>query len=118
MIVETWIWPLVLLLTLSGAAFSYVKYQAGSVGIDEILKRYPNLSRDRLEQVDGLFDRHGSIVLFLTGIPVLDTIVSLVAGASKVKRGTFILWVSVAKLLRWSLLAVILSGGFALLSGG
>ena len=94
-------WAIVLLLSIGGTAFSYAKYLAGGEGLDEILERYPKLSRERLERAAELFDRHGTIILLLTGIPGLDTVVALAAGASDVKKSTFIIVVAFAKTLRF-----------------
>jgi membrane protein YqaA with SNARE-associated domain len=95
--------------------YSLAKYKAGGVGLDEILERYPKLSRKRLERAAELFDLHGTIILLLTGIPGLDTVVALAAGASDVKKGTFIIWVSIAKIVRFWLLALIITGALGLL---
>jgi membrane protein YqaA with SNARE-associated domain len=85
------------------------------VGLDEILERYPKLSRKRLERAAELFDRHGTIIPLLTCIPGLDTVVALAAGAFDVKKGTFIIWVAIAKTVRFWLLAVIITGVLSLL---
>ena len=108
-------WAVILLLSAAGTTFSFAKYKAGEVGLDEILERYPKLSRKRLERAAELFDRHGTIILLLTGIPGLDTVVALAAGMVDVKKGTFIVWVAFAKTVRFWLLAVIITGVLSLL---
>ena len=98
------------MLSATGTAFSYAKYNAGVAGFDEILERYPKISRDRLKRINGRFDPHGSSVLLLTGIPGLDIFVALPARASGAKKKTFIIWAAIAKLLRWSFLAIVVLG--------
>ena len=107
-------WAIVILLSAAGTVYSYVKYLAGDEGLDEILERYPKPSQERLERAAELFDRHGTIILLLTGIPGLDTIVALTAGAAVIKKVTFIVWVAFAKTVRFWLLAVIITGALGL----
>ena len=109
------VWAIVLLLSTAGVFFIFAKYEAGNERLDEILERYPKMSRKRIEQGIDLFDRHGSIILLLTGIPGLDTVVALAAGASDVKKSTFIIWVAHAKTGLFWLLALLVTGAFSLL---
>ena len=102
-----WLWAIVLLLTVSGTVFSFAKYELGKKGMDAILESHPNLGKERLERIARLFDRHGSITLMLAGIPGIDTIVTTTAGAVGVAKGKFIFWVTLGKLARFWLLAVI-----------
>ena len=114
-LLDPWTWLIVILLTLSGTAFSLVKYTLGKNGIDAILDRFPKLGRERLERVAGLYERHGSVVLLFSGIPGLDTIVTTVAGAVGVNRTAVIFWVTIAKLIRFWLIAVVLTGAIGLI---
>ncbi len=109
-------WALLFILTASGVAFSYAKYIAVEAGTDQILKYHQDLNQDHLKKVMELFQRHGSIILLLSAIPGLDTVVALSAGAAHVTKRTFIFWVTIAKLLRWFFVALIVSGGFHLFS--
>lgn len=115
LLLEPWIWLLIILLTLLGTAFSLAKYTVGKNGMDEILDRFPKLGRERLERIAGLYDRHGSIILLGAAIPGLDTLVTTVAGAVGVKRTTFILWVTIAKLFRFWFIALVLTGAVGLI---
>lgn len=108
-------WAIILLLSVAGTTFSFAKYKAGDEGLDEILVRYPKPSRKRLERAAELFDRHGTIILLMTAIPGFDTVVALAAGASDVKKGTFIIWVAFAKTVRFRLLALLVTGALGLL---
>ena len=109
MLLSPWLWALVLLLTVSSLAFSFVKYEVGKEGWDAIIEKHPDLDRERFDRVTDLFDRHGSVVLLGSAIPGLDTVVTLTAGAVGVKKGTFIFWVFVAKFARFTLLAFLLA---------
>jgi membrane protein YqaA with SNARE-associated domain len=102
------LWLVVLLLTVSGVAFSFVKYEFGKEGWEAILKRHPGFGQERIDRVTNMYDRHGSIVLLATAIPGVDTLVTVAAGAVGVRKGPFLLWVFVAKTVRFSLLALLL----------
>ena len=110
LLLPLWLWVIVLLLTVSGTAFSFAKYELGKKGMDAILESHPNFGKERLDTVARLFDRHGSVTLLLAGIPGIDTIVTTTAGAVGVAKGKFILWVTLGKLARFWLLAVIVVG--------
>ena len=96
-----------LLLTVVGVAFSYVKYEFGKEGWEAILKKHPHFEQDRIDRVTGLYGEHGSVVLLLSAIPGVDTLVTIAAGAVGVRRVPFVIWVTVAKLARFSLLAIL-----------
>ena len=117
MLLEPWVWFLIILLTVLGTAFSFLKYTVGRDGTEAILERYPQVGKDRLDRATGLFERHGSVILLFAAVPGLDTIVCAVAGAVDVGRVKFILWVTIAKLVRFWLLALILTGAVDLVSG-
>jgi len=116
LLLEPWIWLLIIILTLSGTAFSLFKYTVGKGGTEAILDRFPQIGRERLDRCAELYERHGPIILLLTGVPGLDTIVCTVAGAVGVKRTTFIFWVMIAKLVRSWLIAVVLTGAVNLIN--
>ncbi len=102
------LWLVVLLLTVSGVAFSYVKYEFGKEGWEAILKRHPGFGQERVDRVTNMYDRHGSVVLLASAIPGIDTLVTVAAGAVGVKKGPFLIWVTIAKMARFSLLALLL----------
>ena len=101
------LWFVVLLLTVVGVAFSYLKYEFGKGGWEAILKKHPHFEQDRIDKVTGMYDAHGSVVLLLSAIPGVDTLVTVAAGAVGVRRVPFVLWVAIAKFARFSLLAII-----------
>jgi membrane protein YqaA with SNARE-associated domain len=102
------LWLFVLILTASGVAFSFAKYEFGKEGWEAILERHPGFGQERVARVTGLYDRHGSIVLLASAIPGIDTLVTVAAGAVGVRKGSFLIWVTVAKMARFSLLALLL----------
>lgn len=101
------LWLVVLLLTAAGVAFSYLKYELGKEGWEAILKKHPHFEQGRIDRVTGMYGEHGSVVLLLSAIPGVDTLVTVAAGAVGVKRVPFVIWVVIAKLARFSLLAIL-----------
>jgi membrane protein YqaA with SNARE-associated domain len=108
------LWLTVLLLTVAGVAFSYLKYEFGKGGWAVVLEKYPHFGQERVDRVTRLYGQHGSLVLLSTAIPGIDTLVTVGAGAVGVGRGPFLIWVTIAKLARFSILAVLFAGLFNL----
>jgi len=101
------LWFVVCLLTVLGVAFSYMKYEFGKEGWEVILKKHPHFEQERIDKITGLYGAHGSIILLLSAIPGVDTLVTVAAGAVGIKRMPFVIWVTIAKLARFSLLAIL-----------
>ena len=100
------LWLAVVLLTVLGVAFSYMKYEFGKEGWEVIVKKHPHFEQERIDKITGLYEAHGSIILLLSAIPGVDTLVTVAAGAVGIKRVPFVIWVAIAKLGRFSLLAI------------
>jgi membrane protein YqaA with SNARE-associated domain len=104
------LWIAVLVLTLLGVAFSYVKYEFGKRGWGAISDRYPYFEEERIVRISNWYRNHGSIVLLGSAIPGMDTLVAVSAGALGISGTVFLLWVTVAKLARFTFLALTFAG--------
>jgi len=104
------LWLAVLLLTVSGVAFSYVKYVFGKQGWAVVHKKYPNFDEERIDRLTNWYIVHGSVILLLSAIPGIDTLVTITAGAVGIRPIAFVVWVMLAKFARFSLLAVLFTG--------
>ena len=102
------VWGGVLLLSVLDMAAALVLYYAGRRGIEAVLARFPRLRRERLERVQGLYQEHGNALLFLCFLPMLGVWLSAGAGTAGVQVIAFVPWVLAGKMLRWSVVLVLL----------
>lgn len=63
-------------------------------------EKYPNVSEERWQQLEKLFERWKALILLLTAIPGLGTIIPPAAAANGIRLPFFILMVFLAKLIR------------------
>ena len=103
-------WAVVLTFTIIGVAGSLPTYYLGREGMPAIREKYPQVPEERWAQVQGWFDRWGALILLLTVLPGFGTIIPPLAGANGVRFIFFILMVSLAKLIRFWVLALLVFG--------
>ena len=101
---------MVLLFTIIGVAGSVPTYYLGQKGMPAIREKYPQVPEERLQQVQGWFDRFGALILLLAVLPGFGTVIPPMAGASGIRFPFFILMIFIAKLIRFWALALILFG--------
>ncbi|UCG25360.1 MAG: VTT domain-containing protein [Chloroflexota bacterium] len=103
-------WAVVLVLALIGTAGSVPTYYLGQKGMPAVREKYPQVPEERLQQVQGWFERWGALILLLTVLPGFGTIIPPVAGANGVRFPFFILMIFLAKLIRFWFLALVIFG--------
>lgn len=91
---------------------SVAKYRLGEAGLATVKSHFPQVSDERWDRVGGYFERWGSPVVFLSFLPVAAWIIPPAAGAYGVGFRAFLVWAFLAKVVRYWLLLLILSGGF------
>lgn len=100
-------WLIVLLLSILGVVGNSALYQVGKRGVDAIRERFPRVKPAQWQRVKRLYDKHGSLALLLSGVPVLGSLLTTAAGAFQVRLFDFIVFVFVAKLVRNWLIVVV-----------
>jgi membrane protein YqaA with SNARE-associated domain len=105
-------WVIILVLSVLGSVGNLALYQVGNQGIDAIRQRFPRIRDEQWLRVKRLFDNYGSWVLVLSGIPVLGSMLTTAAGAFDVPRPAFLLLVTIGKMLRNWLLAILFYGTY------
>lgn len=79
-----------------------IGYYGGAILLEKIAKKYPK-TQNTIDKTGAILRERGSFGLFLCRlIPVLRTIVSIIAGAVRVKFGKFLLY-STAGIFIWNL---------------
>jgi len=103
-------WIVVSILAILGTAFSLPTYFIGQQGMPAVRERFPQVQPERWRQLEDLFGRWGSILLLLTAIPGFGTVIPPAAGANNIMLVPFLIWVTIAKLLRYWFLALVVFG--------
>ena len=106
------VWLVVLALSFFGSIGNLALYQLGKQGIDAIRQRFSRIKDEQWLRVKGLYDKYGSWILLLSGIPVLGSMLTTAAGAFDVPRPMFLILVTIGKMLRNWLLAILIYGTY------
>ena len=110
-------WLIVVAFSVLGSIGNLALYQVGKQGLDTIQKRFPRIKPEQWQRVKQLYDNYGAWVLLLSGVPVLGSLLTTAAGAFGVPRPTFLLLVTIGKMLRNWLLAILLVGTYNYFKG-
>ena len=103
------LWILVLLVSAWGTAGSLIPYYVGQLGTKAVFEHYPRLEGQPWQRLEAAFQRWGAFTLILSGIPGLGAALLVAAGAFAIKRGIFLFWVFLGKVLRyWVVVFVVL----------
>jgi membrane protein YqaA with SNARE-associated domain len=113
---EVKVWVLVVGLSVVGTVATLAYYYLGKQGYEAVLKRFPELKRERWEQVRSLYDRYGATLLFLSSIPMIGILLSTVAGAVGIRVTAFFLWVLIGRLARNAVLLLLIDQAVGLLA--
>ncbi len=82
-------------------------YYIGYLGRWEWIERYLRVSREKLERQSALVQRYGSLIAFLSWVPVLGDVVTVALGFYRVNFITSALFMLIGRALRfyiWSLI--------------
>jgi membrane protein YqaA with SNARE-associated domain len=112
LLLEPTAWLIVIALSLLGSFGNLALYQVGNQGIDAIRARFPRIKDEQWLRVKGLYDKYGGWVLLLSGIPVLGSLLTTSAGVFGVPRPLFLLLVTIGKMMRNWLLAILAAGAY------
>ncbi len=110
-------WLVVIAFSLLGSVGNLALYEAGKQGVDSIRARFPRIKDEHWLRVKGLYDNYGAWILLLSGIPVLGSLLTTAAGAFGVPRPFFLILVTIGKLVRNWLLALLFYGTYNAVTG-
>jgi membrane protein YqaA with SNARE-associated domain len=103
------LWILVLLVSAWGTAGSLIPYYVGQRGTKAVFEHYPKLRGRPWERLEALYQKWGALALVLSGIPGLGAALLVAAGAFGIKKGIFLFWVFLGKVLRyWVVVFIVL----------
>jgi membrane protein DedA with SNARE-associated domain len=107
-LISNWhVWLAIGAISLLGACGGLITYNIGKKGMPAIESKFSKLEPEKLERFAGWYGRWGNLVLLVTMIPVMGTMIRLVAGMREVRLLVFLVWCLVALLIRnWVLFIV------------
>ena len=111
------VWLLVLVLSVAGVGSAALPYYLGKRGVEAVVERFPNLGEERLRRVEQLYGEHGSALLFFSFVPMLGLLLSAGAGIVGVQRSSFVIWVLIGRIVRNSILLVLIDQGLHIVVG-
>lgn len=115
MLLDPTAWLIVIAFSVLGSLRDLALYQVGKQGVDAIRKRFPRIKPEQWQRVEQWHDQYGRRVLLLSGVPVLGLLLTTAAGSFGLPRPAFLLLVTIGRMLRNWLLAILLAGIYSYL---
>ena len=100
LLLEPVAWLLVVVVSLIGALTDLVFFKLGQEGVEAVRSRVPRITPEQWHRATELFEKRGSWILLLSGVPGLNVVLVTAAGALGVRVVEFILWATIGKGLR------------------
>jgi membrane protein YqaA with SNARE-associated domain len=100
LLLDVKIWLLILLLSTLGTVAALSFYYLGKRGTEAVLERFPQIKEERWEEVQDLYQEHGTGLLLLSSIPMVGGLLIAAAGAFGIRVFTFFLCVLVSRVAR------------------
>ncbi|HET6443708.1 MAG TPA: hypothetical protein VFI27_03930 [candidate division Zixibacteria bacterium] len=94
------IWLVILILSILGAFARLANYYAGQHGRDTIESLYPRIGPDTWDRVLQAYGHLGRLPLLVASIPIIGTLLTVGAGMIGVSRTSFLVWVTLSKVIR------------------
>ena len=101
-------WALVFIATLGNVLGSLITYDMGRLGNEAVHKKWLRLSRTQVERGERWFGKYGKPSLLFAWLPVVGDPLCLVAGLLRCGLLSFLILVTIGKLLRYTVLACLL----------
>jgi membrane protein YqaA with SNARE-associated domain len=109
LLLEPRAWVLVVLFSLLGVVGNLALYRLGKGGIETVRSRIPRIKPEQWQRAQDLYEKRGSWILIISGVPVLGMLLTTSAGAFGIPIVEFAIWVLAGKLLRNWLLVILIA---------
>ena len=101
------IWLVVLAFSVLGTVTTLAYYYLGKRGGKAVQDRVPQITEERWDRAEQLYEEYGSKLLFLSALPVVGVLLQSAAGALGVGLAVYVVWVLIGRLVRnWVLFLV------------
>jgi membrane protein YqaA with SNARE-associated domain len=99
------IWLVVLAVSALGTGAALAYYYLGRKGVHAVMERLPQITEERWDRATRLYQKVGSALLFLSGVPLIGALLQTAAGALGVGLIAYVVWVLLGRVVRnWILL--------------
>jgi membrane protein YqaA with SNARE-associated domain len=93
-------WLLVLAISALGTVTTLAYYYLGKKGAKAVQQRVPQITEERWDRTEHLYEEYGSKLLFLSALPGVGMVLQSAAGALGVGLAVYVVWVLIGRLVR------------------
>ncbi|MDD5070718.1 MAG: DedA family protein [Candidatus Omnitrophica bacterium] len=90
-----------LVATIANTLGAITNYYVGKLGTHFVMSRYVKVDSDKRRKAERIYQKWGAPVLFLSWVPVVGDLLTVVAGGFKLKLSIFTFWVFLGKSFRY-----------------
>lgn len=112
------VWAVVLAVSVLGTVTTLVYYYLGRQGVGTVRKRVPQITEERWDRAEHLYEEHGSKLLFLSALPGIGILLQSAAGALGIGLLIYLVWVLIGRLVRNLALLLLFDRALGLFVGG
>ena len=112
------VWAVILALSALGTVTTLVYYYLGKEGASAVQERVPQITEERWDRAEHLYEEHGSKLLFLSALPLVGVLLQSAAGAVGVGLAVYFVWVWIGRLVRNWVLLLLFDQALGLFVGG
>lgn len=112
------IWLVVLAISALGTVTTLAYYYLGKQGAKAVQDRVPQITEERWDRAQHLYQEYGSKLLFLSALPVVGAVLESAAGALGVGLTAYVVWVLIGRLVRNWVLFLLFDQALGLFVGG
>ena len=94
------LWAVILAISALGTITTLAYYFLGKKGARAVQERVPQITDERWDRAEHLYEEHGSKLLFLSALPVAGVVLQSAAGAVGVGLAVYFVWVLTGRLVR------------------
>ena len=113
------LWGVIVAVSTLGTVTTLAYYYLGRRGARAVQERVPQITEERWDRAEYLYQEHGSKLLFLSALPVVGVLLQSAAGAVGIGLAVYFVWVLIGRLVRkWALLLFFKQALGLVVSGG
>ena len=113
------LWAVIAAVSTLGTVTTLAYYSLGKEGARAVQQRVPQITEERWDRAEYLYQEHGSKLLFLSALPVVGVLLQSAAGAVGIELAVYFVWVLTGRLVRnWVLLLLFNQALGLFVSGG
>jgi membrane protein YqaA with SNARE-associated domain len=112
------LWGVIVAVSALGTVTTLAYYYLGRQGARAVRERVPQITEERWDRAEYLYEAHGSKLLFLSALPVVGVLLQSAAGAVGIGLAVYFVWVLIGRLVRNWVLLLLFNQALGLFVGG